>query len=108
MARPKGARNKRTLQREKASDAALKKALAKVPNSFDGDSHALLQLVYRDPRLDWPLRLDAAKAAIRFEKPSLAAIEHTGKDGESIKIEHTDADRARALAAFIAKTRGMA
>ena len=31
MARPKGSRNKRTLQQEKAANASLKKALAKVP-----------------------------------------------------------------------------
>lgn len=34
------------------------------------------------------------------------SLEHTGKDGKAIEVaNHTTADRARALAAFIAKTK---
>jgi uridylate kinase len=44
-----------------------------IPNAFQGDAHALLVAVYRDPRFSWETRIDAAKAAIRFEKPMLAS-----------------------------------
>ena len=39
---------------------------------FQGDAHAFLMMVYKDPSLPLALRLDAAKAAIPFEKPALA------------------------------------
>ena len=41
---------------------------------FDGDAVALLQCVYKDPRLPWEIRLDAAKAAAKFERPTLSAV----------------------------------
>jgi hypothetical protein len=40
---------------------------------FKGDAHAFLMMVYKDPSLPLALRLDAAKAAIPFEKPALPA-----------------------------------
>ena len=42
---------------------------------FDGDAHAFLMLTYKDKSLPHNLRLDAAKAAIRFEKPALTAVD---------------------------------
>jgi hypothetical protein len=46
-----------------------------IPGAFEGDSHALLMAVYKDTRNDMAMRLDAAKAAIGYEKPRLASIE---------------------------------
>ena len=43
-------------------------------DAFDGDAHALLVAIYKDPAQPIALRLDAAKAAISFEKPRLAAL----------------------------------
>ena len=42
---------------------------------FEGDAHAFLMLTYKDKSLPHNLRLDAAKVAIRFEKPALTAID---------------------------------
>lgn len=70
--RPKGARNKRTEAVIEAAEAAAAQIAEALPGAFDGDAHALLMLVYKDPAHEWPLRIDAAKAAIRFEKPALA------------------------------------
>lgn len=42
---------------------------------FEGDAHAFLMLTYKDKSLPRNLRVDAAKAAIRFEKPALTAID---------------------------------
>jgi hypothetical protein len=39
------------------------------------DAHALLVSVYQNEKAEMHMRLDAAKAAIRFEKPALASIE---------------------------------
>jgi len=44
-------------------------------NAFEGDAHAFLMAVYKNPEAEFAHRLDAAKAAIRYEKPSLASIE---------------------------------
>jgi hypothetical protein len=46
----------------------------KIPNAFDGDAHALLVAVYKDPRNSLEVRVDAAKAAIRYERPALQAV----------------------------------
>ena len=44
-------------------------------DAFKGDAHALLVMVYCDPRQPIELRIDAAKAAIGYEKPKLASID---------------------------------
>jgi hypothetical protein len=41
---------------------------------FAGDAHAFLMAVYKNPKLDLHTRIDAAKAAIGYEKPRLASI----------------------------------
>ena len=51
-------------------------ALAKViPDAFDGDAHALLMAIYKDPAQPMDMRIAAAGKAIRYEKPALAQIE---------------------------------
>ncbi len=80
--RPPGARNRRTVEAEtvaKANAAAIAEAL---PGAFTGDAHALLMTVYKDPSMEWPLRLDAAKKAIHFEKPALAQVD------QAVDAEH--------------------
>jgi len=74
--RRKGSKNKRTLQLEGAARQLLDNAgeiLGK--NVFEGDAHALLILIYKNTALPLELRMDAAKAAIRFEKPAKAVID---------------------------------
>ena len=73
--RPRGAKNKRTAEREQAMREAAAKVEAVLPDAFDGDAHALLIAVYKDTGLAMDLRVDAAKAAIRYEKPALSAIQ---------------------------------
>jgi hypothetical protein len=73
--RKPGSKNKRTLELE-AKTAEL---IEQISDPFEGDAHAFLVCLYKDPSRDMQLRLEAAKAAIRFEKPSLAAVEHSGE-----------------------------
>jgi hypothetical protein len=40
---------------------------------FHGDAHALLTTVYKDPKQPIGLRIEAAKAALPYEKPRLAS-----------------------------------
>jgi hypothetical protein len=66
--------------RGEALEVAVGKAREKVlrvlgKDAFKGDAHALLVLVYSDPRQPIELRIDAAKAAIGYEKPKLASID---------------------------------
>ena len=77
--RKKGTKNKRTVQLEKiiADQAAKLEVLTQKP--FDGDAHSLLQLAYKDTSLPMADRLEAAKAAIRFEKPALSSEDRTIK-----------------------------
>ncbi len=71
-----GAKNKRTLAREQAqAEIAVKIAAALGADAFDGDAHALLVAVYKDPAQPTELRMEAAKAAIGFEKPRLASVD---------------------------------
>ena len=43
---------------------------------FHGDAHALLMTVYKDLKQPIGLRMEAAKAALPYEKPRLASIEN--------------------------------
>jgi hypothetical protein len=84
--RPMGRKNDRTEARELAMKDAAARISAAIPGAFEGDAHALLVAVYKDPRYDIELRVDAAKAAIRFEKPSLASISGDAKNPLRVEI----------------------
>lgn len=79
---------RRTLAARAAHDLAVAYLREKIPNAFQYDAHALLCAVYMDPRFPIGRRIDAAKAALPYEKPSLASIkqEITGPDGGALSI----------------------
>jgi hypothetical protein len=52
-----------------------------LPDAFQGDAHAYLISLYKDPRVDPRVRLEAAKAAAPFEKPRQASVEMTRSPG---------------------------
>ncbi len=66
---------------------AAQKITAVLANSFNGDAHTLLMAIYRDESRPIELRLDAAKAAIGYERPRLAVTEHSG----NLSITHEEA-----------------
>ncbi len=76
--RKSGSPNKRKQQRAEAMQEAAQKIAAAILDAFEGDSHALLASIYKDPSQPIQLRLDAAKAAIAYERPRLAATELSG------------------------------
>ncbi|MEN6449095.1 MAG: hypothetical protein ABFC96_01265 [Thermoguttaceae bacterium] len=73
--RKKGQPNKRTIEREQAMADAAARVTEALSAPFDGDAHAFLMLLYKDCEQPVEVRLDAAKAAIRYEKPALASVE---------------------------------
>jgi DNA-binding PadR family transcriptional regulator len=74
--RQKGTKNRKTVLLEEKGREALAEVLG--ANAFEGDAHSLLIAVYKDEAHPIELRLEAAKAAIRFEKPALAALDARG------------------------------
>jgi hypothetical protein len=74
--RQKGTRNRKTALLEEKGREALAEVLG--ANAFEGDAHSLLIAIYKDESRPIELRLEAAKAAIRFEKPALAAVDTHG------------------------------
>jgi hypothetical protein len=73
--RQRGTPNKRTAAREQAqTEVSLRITKALGADAFEGDAHALLVAIYKDPAQPIDVRLDAAKTAIGFEKPRLAAL----------------------------------
>jgi len=94
--RQNGSKNKRTEAREAAVQAAHELISNVLPESFDGDAHTLLILTYRDLRVPLETRIDCAKAAIGFEKPRLAATDHTS-NGETLETVFTGVPRAADL-----------
>jgi hypothetical protein len=74
--RKRGTKNKKTVLLEQKGRKALAKVLG--ADASEGDAHSLLVAIYKDGSMPIGLRLDAAKAAVRYEKPALAAIEHSG------------------------------
>jgi hypothetical protein len=73
--RPKGAKNKRTAEREAATKEMAGQIQNVVGGAFEGDALAYLMSVYKDPSKPENVRIDAAKAAIRYERPALAPVE---------------------------------
>lgn len=71
--RPPGRRNNKTL----ALEEATRKAAASIDGAFEGDAHAFLQWVYRNPGFPIETRIQAATKALRVEKPSLSAAHST-------------------------------
>ena len=73
--RKKGSKNKRTLLLEGAARLIQDDAKQILGDkTFEGDAHALLALTYKNESLPLAVRLDAAKAAIRFEKPVMSPV----------------------------------
>ena len=70
--RTAGTPNTATVEREKAMNALLLQLGLSEANI---DAHTFLQRLYRAADVPLAIRLEAAKAAIRHEKPTLAAVE---------------------------------
>lgn len=85
--RPKGSPNKRTVERVEAMAETARAIGAALPEAFAGDAHSLLVAIYKDVTRPIELRIDAAKAAIRYETPALAAVELSG----GLAFSHEDA-----------------
>lgn len=73
--RAKGTPNKFSLAKKRAKEKAAKKIEAVIDDAYPHNAHALLVAVYKDPKNDLPIRLDAAKAAIGYEVPRLTAVD---------------------------------
>jgi len=69
--RPAGRKNNRTLELE----AALREATAALPEQFEGDAHAFLASVYKSTAFPIEVRIQAARAALRVEKPALSSTQ---------------------------------
>jgi hypothetical protein len=73
--RPKGAKNKRTVEREAAMREMAAQVETVLNGAFEGDALAYLTSVYKDPSKPDDLRINAARIAIRYERPPLAPVE---------------------------------
>jgi hypothetical protein len=93
--RPPGRKNNKTL----ALEEATRKAAASIDGSFEGDAHAFLAAVYRDPAVPLETRIMAAGRALRVEKPALS-VTH-GRVDVNIGI----ADRLEAARKRVARLR---
>ncbi len=68
--RPPGRKNNKTL----ALEEAARRAAASIDGAFEGDAHAFLAAVYRDPAVPLEIRIMVAGRALRVEKPALSAV----------------------------------
>jgi hypothetical protein len=73
--RPKGAKNKRTIEREAEMRKMAIRIASVVGGAFEGDALAYLTWIYKDPAKPESVRLDAARAALRYERPALAPLQ---------------------------------
>jgi hypothetical protein len=80
--RPPGSKNKKTL----ALEEATWQAAASIDGAFEGDAHAFLAAVYRDPAVPLEIRIMAAGRALRVEKPALSAMH--GRVDVNLGIAH--------------------
>ena len=69
-----GSLNKRTLELQDAMKTTAEKIKEVLgEGTFEGDGHAMLMAVYKSPDMPINIRIDAAKAAIGYEKPKLSS-----------------------------------
>jgi hypothetical protein len=73
--RQKGAVNRKTAEAAEKAAVIAQAIQAAVPGAFEGDAHAFLMSIYKNPEFDTDTRIDAAGKAIRFEKPVLSSVE---------------------------------
>lgn len=86
-----GTPNKHTAQLRAAQAAAAEKVTQALGEAaFTGDGLAFLQAVYKDSHRPVELRLNAAKAAVPFERPRLQSIALAGPDGRPIDYRNLD------------------
>lgn len=103
--RKKGTPNRLTQAREAAVED-LKEQIESVlgPSAFDGDAHALLMSIYKDATQSIVVRLDAARAAIGYEKPKLSSIDASFDgtvgtyEAKPIPVEVRDSDTVESTA----------
>ena len=67
--RMKGTKNRKTEELEAQARELVDTTLGS--DAFSGDAHEFLQLVYKNEKLPLATRIDAARSAIRYEKPAL-------------------------------------
>jgi hypothetical protein len=85
--RKKGRKNARTVEREQHMHQAaqlIEQALGDT--AFAGDAHDLLMAVYKDTSHRIELRIDAAKAAIGYEKPRLGTTTLQGDEDAPLHV----------------------
>jgi hypothetical protein len=95
--RRKGTPNKVTAARQAMLQDTAARVMAGRSGGFPGDAHALLVAIYRDESLPLSMRLDAAKSAVKFERPALASTMVTQKDALD-ELSLDDLQRLLALA----------
>ena len=83
--RQKGSRNERTEALDAARAHAAVLIQGAIPDAFHGDAHALLMAIYKDPEMPLHARLDAAKAALAYEKPRLHRSTHNHDVSDPLK-----------------------
>jgi hypothetical protein len=80
--RAKGTPNKKTAEAMQAAQEAGRVLAEHLGDKcFAGDAHALAMALYKDTTQPIEIRLEAMKAALPYEKPRLAAVEHSGAIG---------------------------
>lgn len=84
--RKPGSKSDKTVERLKKVEQVMKAVDDALPESFKGDAHAFLITVYKNTANPIKDRLAAATAAIGYEKPKLAAIEHSGDQANPVEM----------------------
>jgi hypothetical protein len=82
------------------AETTVKIAAALGPDAFNGDALAFLQALYRDTAQAVETRLHAARVAVAYEKPRLAAVALDGGPINYRNLEKLTDDELRALEAI--------
>lgn len=103
--RTRGTPNKATSRKKEARETAASLIEDAIPEAFKGAAHDYLIAVYKDTRNEQGIRVAAAKAALPYEKPRLASVEHTGKDGGPIETTTDNRSLSRAILAILSEAK---
>jgi hypothetical protein len=56
------------------------------PGAFEGDAYLFLSAIYKNPENPLPIRMKAAETVLGYERPKLAAVEHSGNADNPLQV----------------------
>lgn len=88
--RKAGVKSTKNVDRMKKVEQVMAAVNEAVPNAFEGDAHAFLIAVYKNPEMTLKDRIACAVAAAPFEKPKLNSVDVTADVEARVEVSRIE------------------